>query len=130
MMRARLVRSWVRSDSVRTRQFSFFGWCEVKGGSARELLRRHILLARVDQRLAPFEVQPAPVWGVFLSLRKFVDRQIRLVLGHERLAPTFQRICKVRTFLVGKPEFLYCRIGLVAIKKRSAPIILCKWNGG
>src|SRR5215471_2442588 len=49
----------VSSDMVHPRQFGFFRRREVERGSAGELRLCLILLARINQRLAPFQVQPA-----------------------------------------------------------------------
>src|SRR5215467_2697680 len=49
------------SSSVHPRQFGFLGWREIECGGARKLRFRLISVARIGQRLAPFEMQPAPV---------------------------------------------------------------------
>ena len=91
-------------------------------GGAGELFLRLVLFARIDQRLAPFQVQPAPVGGVFVSFREFRQRQVRLVLRHQRLAPAFQRIGEVRAFLVGQRELRDGLIRLAARQQGLTPI--------
>ena len=67
-------------------QFGLFRRREIKRGGAGELLRRFILLARVKQSLAPLQAQPSPVRSVLLRFRELRQRQVRLVLRHQRQA--------------------------------------------
>ena len=78
-------------------------------------------LPGIDQRLAPFQVQPAPVGGVFLGFRELRQRQVRLVLRHQRLAPAFQRIGEVRAFLVGERELRDGAVGVALRQQHLRP---------
>src|SRR3954464_7013681 len=62
------------------RQFGFFGWGQIEGGGAGELGFGLIRFAGIGEGLAPFQMQPAPVGGVFFCFLEFLQRQVRLVL--------------------------------------------------
>src|SRR4029079_2927914 len=89
------------SDMAHPCKFRFFGWGEIEGGGAGEVLLRVVTRAGKSEGLTPFQMQPAPVGCIFLGFREFRQRQMRLVLGHQRLAPAFQGIGEVRALLVG-----------------------------
>src|SRR6478752_5710561 len=91
-------------SDMQPRQFGLFGGREIEGGGAAELRLRLFLFARVQKRLAPFQVQAAPVGSVFFRFRELLRRQVRLVPGHQRLAPAFQRIGEMRALAVGDLE--------------------------
>jgi hypothetical protein len=74
-----------------TGKFSLLAGRPVKSRGQGKLLLRFILLAGEDQRLAPFQVQAAPVGRVFLRLRELFQRQVRR-------APVFQRIGEMWAF--------------------------------
>ena len=121
-----------------TRQLSFFGGCQVKLSSAGELRLGLVLLARIDQRLAPFQMQPAPVGRVFVGFREFRQRQVRLVLRHQRLAPAFQRIGEVSAFLAAVlnwamassalPRASHTRPHVSSAKGKEGPVRVARAN--
>jgi len=94
--RVQRCRSWM------VRQFGLFGGREVKPCRAGELLFRFSFLARINQRLTPFQMQATPVGRVLFRFNEFRQRPVRPVLGHQRLTPLFEWIGKVRSFLVGE----------------------------
>jgi hypothetical protein len=58
------------------RKFGFLRWGEVERSGMGELLLRLVRLARICQRLAPFQVQPSPVGGVLVRFRELRQRQV------------------------------------------------------
>jgi hypothetical protein len=56
-------------------------------GSEFELLLRARFIARPQERLAPFEMQAAPVRRLFVGLSKFRDSKIASIIADQRFAP-------------------------------------------
>src|SRR6185437_16116783 len=81
-------------------EFGFFGCRQAERRGDGELLARLVAMARPPQRLAPFEMQPAPAGRVVVGFLEFGQREVRAVLGDQRLAPQLQRIGKMRAFPV------------------------------
>src|SRR5215469_9551175 len=89
----RAATSWVSSFMPCTHAYELgpVGWGKIQSRDGCELLLRGRLIATPVQRLAPFEVQPAPVRSVVVRFLEFRQREIGAVLLHECFAPHLQR---------------------------------------
>src|SRR5215472_7131466 len=84
---ARVRDSCLSSATVHPSQFGFLRWREVELGGMSELLLSLAFASGIEQSFAPFQVQAAPVGRVFLRVGELFQRQVRLVLRHQCLAP-------------------------------------------
>src|SRR5215469_7278576 len=73
------------------RELGFVGGRKIKSCRRRELLLRTRLVAPPVQRLAPFEMQPAPVGRVLVRFLEFRAREIGAVLRDQCFTPHLER---------------------------------------
>src|SRR6201996_5789757 len=88
------------SDMTGLRKFDFFARRQIERCSDGKLPLRFVLLARPQERFAPFKMKAAPVRRVLVCFFKLGEREVGTVLRDQRLAPHLQRIGEVRAFLM------------------------------
>src|ERR1700733_8227353 len=66
------------------------GGSQVELRGACPLRARLVGTAEIEERVAPFQMQPSPVGGEAVRCFEFRDRQIGTVLAHQCLAPQFE----------------------------------------
>src|ERR1700733_3029326 len=91
-----------------------------------KLLLRLVLASRPHQRLAPFEMQPAPVRRVFAGFLELGNREVGAALQDQRHTPALQRIGEVRAFRVGALELGDGAVEIALRKKHPAPFSIRK----
>src|ERR1700722_1981422 len=99
----------------------FVGGGGIGGGRSSVLLLRFVLLSGVEQRLAPFEMQPPPIGRVFVGFFELREGEIGAISQHQCFAPHLQRVGEMRAFLVGKRELLDGGVIPTFVEKHLAP---------
>ena len=109
--------------TYRLSQFFFVGLREIEPGGNGELLSSpSLFVTRIGERLAPFEMQTAPMGRVFVRFFEFGECQIRVVLLHQRFAPHLERIGKMRAFRMRLRKLCDGSVILSITQQHRAPI--------
>jgi hypothetical protein len=120
--RGPVSRWWASRTVQEATPFGFLRSGQAQMRGLRKLFRRAGLVAGPRQRLAPFQMQAAPVGRVFVRFFKLSECEIGTVLRDERLAPHLQRVGEMRVFPVRGFELRDGAVEIASRHQHRAPV--------